>query len=147
MFCLLQFALWASPLAVNESRPSLNLKNQYDKAVSPKEEKYWVIVRDKSVSYLVNDYFLQHPHHINSGKVVYILNIEKIPYLIYKFFVKSKMREFPFEIMICDDDSISRQLPYIKDKITVIYFKNQRAKQINFVDTSLTLEQALHSKI
>ena len=136
-------SLSAQTLCEGEEVPFKYLYNQYDKKVLLSQAKYWVIVQDKSVSYLANDYFLQKHRRLKSGEVVYILNIEKIPYLIYHFFVKNSMESFPFEIMISDRMEENSYLPYKADTITIVKFKNQRAEKISFADSNTTLDLAL----
>ena len=140
---LLCLSLFATSLRIGETLPFTTLNNQHDKASSLRKAKYWVIVQDKSVSYLVNEYFLSKHQRVKSGEIVYILNIEKIPYFVYHLFVKNKMREFPFMIMICDEETKTARLPYREDKITVIEFDKQRAVKISHVDNNASLDLAL----
>lgn len=138
---LLLVATFANALNIGDSTPTFDIKDQFEKAhkISP-ESKTILVAGDKSTSEILRDYLLtKEKGFLEANKSNYVADISGMPSLIAKWFALPKMKEYPFSILLVDEEQ-TKSFTKKEDNITVYTVTNGKISDIKYVKDAAGLD-------
>ncbi len=82
-------------------------------------------------------------NYLSNHNTVFIADVSGMPRLIRKFVAIPKMREYPFSILLDMVSSVTKDLPSQPDKATLIYVRNLRITDIEYVENPDLIRPAI----
>ena len=103
---LLFVATFANALNIGDTTPSFTIKDQFEKGHTiAADTKTILVAADKGTSEILRDYLLtKEKGFLEANKAYYVADISGMPSLIAKFFALTKMKKYPFSILLVDEE-------------------------------------------
>jgi hypothetical protein len=122
-------------------------KNQFDKKYRLSDDvKKVIFVFTKSTGNLTKGYFKkQKKGYLLKKNINYIVDISKMPSLIYRLFALPDFKKQDYSIMIMEDENISKNFKSerYEDYIMVLFLDKKIVKKVVFVNNEKDLEDVL----
>ena len=111
--------------------------NQFDKNITiTTEYKKVIVVFDKAGYYDVNKFIAtKEKDYLHKNHIAYINDISQMPKSILDYFVKPRMRQKNYSILLLKDMNTSKKLNYQDEKITIYTLVNGKIDQINCISS------------
>lgn len=133
----LTISLFAS-LSPGQPFPATMLEDQFEKNYSvTAEDRIVMISFERSVSSAANDFLSQQPkgfladHHAK-----YITDISAMPAIISTLFALPKMCDYPYPVMLNDDEAFKKRFEKKEEKLTVYRLKDGKIVSVDFIDAN-----------
>jgi hypothetical protein len=82
-------------------------------------------------------------NYLSNHNTVFIADISGMPRLIRKFIALPKMRKYPYSILLDMVPSVTKDLPSQPDKATLIYVRNLRIIDIQYIENPDLIRPAI----
>lgn len=135
LFSVLLFvATFANALNIGDATPTFEIKDQFDKKhVIASDTKTILVAADKDTSTILKEYFLaKDANFLTTNKAYYVADISGMPSLIAKFFALPKMKDYPFSVLLVDEEQ-TKSFTKKEDNITVYTVTNGKISDIKYV--------------
>jgi hypothetical protein len=145
LLSFLAVSLFASSFKVGDNFPSFNYKDQFKTAHTLHSDTKTVIIAfTRDGGNVVKDTLIpKGKGFLESKKAIYIADISGMPSLISSFFAIPKMKKYPFNILLEQENSLQDVYPYSEEKVTVIKLDNKKVVSIEYITTSAELLEKL----
>ena len=135
----------APKIVIGKSLSNLDLKDQFEKAVSINADTKKVIFAfSKDVAHTCNDYFaMQTPTFLADNKTQFIADVSSAPSLIRSLFIIPGLKDFKHTVIILDDKDIAAPFRNGVDteKIVVVYLENNVITDIKKLNGEADLKE------
>ena len=133
-------ATFANALNIGDATPTFAIKDQFEKAHTIAADTKTVIVAgDRDASEVIRDYLLEKGKgFLESNKAYYVADISGMPSLITKFFALPKMKEYPFSILLVDEEQ-SKSFTKKEGTITVYTVNAGKVSDVKYLKTAAEL--------
>lgn len=141
----LALAQAATPVALGQPLPTLNLKDQHDKPwqITP-GTRLVLFAAGRQASNLVQAVLEALPKdQLTQKNAVYLADMSKMPGFITRTFALPVLRDMPYPIGVSMDDTTLAGWPRQPDAVTLIDLDQGLVKSIRFVTTEADLRAAL----
>ena len=103
---------------------------------------------DMELSKSVHAYLSEKdPNYLREHHVEYVVDITEMPGIISYLFAKPKMRKYPFDILLADDETFGPKFPKEDKKLLVIELaKDRTVKNIQFLDSMEAVDKEYFQK-
>lgn len=138
---LLFVATFANALSVGDATPTFAIKDQFEKAHTiAADTKTILVAADKGTSEVLRDYLLtKEKGFLEANKAYYVADISGMPSLITKFFALPKMKEYPFSILLVNEEQ-SKSFTKKEGQITIYSVENGKVTNVKFIKTAEELD-------
>ncbi|MGM0519484.1 MAG: hypothetical protein ACQERD_07560 [Campylobacterota bacterium] len=139
MFAFL--ATIANALEVGDSIPTFKINDQFEKAQTIKADaKNIIVAGDRDASEVIRDYLLkQEKGFLQKNNSYYVADISGMPSLITKFFALPKMQDYPFSILLVNEEQ-SKSFTKKEEQITVYSIEDGKVSNKEFIKTAEELD-------
>ena len=137
--------LWGAPYQVGQSVTPLDLSDQFGKRHMMKSmPKTLIMAFEKGTAATVNDYLAaQEKGYLASHKAAFVADISLMPNFITESFALPKMRKYPHTVLLIRDEEQGLRFPGEEGKITVMKFRGNFLREIEYITTAAELKQAI----
>lgn len=145
MAVLVAASVWAAPYSVGQSVTPLDLKDQFGKRHTLKVmPRTLVMAFEKGTGATVNEYLAaQGKGYLAKNNAVFIAEISQMPNFITKAFALPKMQKYPHTVLLIQDEELGLKFPAEEEKITVMTFKGNFLRSVQYISTAAELKQAI----
>ncbi len=135
----------ADPYTIESQIHGFSLKDQYGNQYEIDETTRLILFsKDKEGSNIIkNGLKKTYRNYLKNHNTVYIANISGMPGLIRKFVALPKMREYPYSILLDLRSSVTMDFPSQQDKATLIYVRNLRITDIQYIENPDLIKPAI----
>jgi hypothetical protein len=111
--------------------------DQFDKNVTiSKEYKQVIVVFNKAGYYDVNKFLAtKSKNFLQKNHIAYLNDISQMPKSILNYFVKPRMRQKSYTILLLKDTNLSKRLNYQDEKITIYTLNHQLIHKIDCINS------------
>lgn len=125
---IINIALFAKPLGVGESVSSIIIKDQFEKEHKlGNHSRFILFAGDKKMGDMLSEYLLEHSTFLSKYSAIYMADISNMPSFISKLVAIPKMRSYPFDILLLDEQNKNyftkkdgKIVVYVLDKATIV---------------------------
>ena len=137
----LLIATFANALNIGDSTPAFQIQDQFEKKQTIKADaKNIIVAGDRDASEVIRDYLLKKEKgFLESKNSYYVADISGMPSLITKFFALPKMRDYPFSILLVDEEQ-SKSFTKKEGQITVYSVENGKVSNVKYITTAEELD-------
>ncbi len=134
-------ATFANALNIGDSTPAFEIQDQFEKKQTIKADaKNIIVAGDRDASEVIRDYLLKKEKgFLKSKNSYYVADISGMPSLITKFFALPKMRDYPFSILLVDEEQ-SKSFTKKEGQITVYSVENGKVSNVKYITTAEELD-------
>ena len=134
---LLFVATFANALNIGDSAPTFEIKDQFEKMHKiSADTKTILLAETRSTSVIIREYLLtKEKNFLEDNKAQYIADISGMPSLISRFIALPKMRDYPFSILLVDEEQ-TKSFTKKEDKITVYTLTDGKVSDVKFIETT-----------
>lgn len=138
---LLLVATFANALNIGDATPTFEIKDQFEKKHKfAADTKTILVAADKDTSTILKEYFLaKDANFLSVNKAYYVADISGMPSLIAKFFALPKMKDYPFPVLLVDEEQ-TKSFTKKEDNITVYTVKDGKISDIKYVKDTTGLD-------
>ncbi len=133
---LLGLSVFASPLMVGNSLPTLTIKDQFEKSHTVDGTiKTILFSASKDEGTTIKEFLLtKDKSFLDTTKTVYVADITGMPSIITSLFAMPKMKEYPFPVLLIDEAN-KTLFPVQEDMISIIKLDNGKITEVKYVKT------------
>jgi hypothetical protein len=145
-FALLALAVAsAAPYGVGSVIPALTLEDQHgDRAQVDEGTRILVVTRDMDAGDIVKAALGDADQQfLDQRRAVYVADISGMPALIARMIGVPRMQKRPYRVLLDRDGSVTRDLPHVAGKPTVVVVEKLRITRIEHPATAEELRKAL----
>jgi hypothetical protein len=126
----------AVPYTIEIKIRAFSLKDQHGNQYEVDETTRLILFsRDKEGSNIIQNGLKEtDQNYLKNHNTVYVADISGMPGLIRKFVALPKMRKYPYSILLDLGPSVTKDFPAQPDKATLIYVRNLRITDIQYVE-------------
>lgn len=134
-------ATFANALNIGDSTPAFEIKDQFEKKHTIKADtKNIIVAGDRDASEVIRDYLLKKEKgFLEANNSYYVADISGMPSLITKFFALPKMKEYPFSILLVNEEQ-SKSFTKKEGQITIYSVENGKVTNVKFIKTAEELD-------
>jgi hypothetical protein len=138
-------SVWAAPYTVGQSVTPLDLNDQFGKRHSLKVMPRTLIMAfEKGTGATVNEYLAaQGKGYLVKYNAAFIADISQMPNFITKAFALPKMQKYPHTVLLIQDEELGLKFPAEEEKITVMTFRGNFLRSVQYVTTAAEIKQAI----
>lgn len=121
---------------VGEPFPSLTLDDQFETPHTIDANDSVVMISfEHDVSGVVNDYLKAQPAgYLPDHRARYVSDISAMPSIIATLFALPKMRDYPFKIMLNEEEQFAKHYDKKEGKLTIYRLNDGRVTAVEFID-------------
>jgi len=149
IFVLILSISFAKTYNIGSSIEPFELKNQFGKkyyiSVMP---KMMLFANEKDPAGMVNSFLKTKPkNYLEQNKVLWVSDISGMPSLVTKWFALPKMRKYPFEVLLSNNEKFAKQFLTKEEHITAMLFDaNNTIQEIHYISDIKTLQKMIEKK-
>ena len=93
---------------------------------------------------MVNEYLAaQGKGYLARYNAAFIADISQMPNFITKAFALPKMQKYPHTVLLIQDEELGLKFPAEEEKVTVMTFKGNFLRSVQYVDSAAELKQVI----
>ncbi|MFT5788768.1 MAG: hypothetical protein ACI8SJ_000875 [Shewanella sp.] len=144
IFSLLTTPVWAENYVVGDKMETLKLQDQYetDYAIG-NGIKLVLFSRSMDGGTIIQTALEEKPELYDNGDLAYVADISGMPSIIARFVAIPQFKKFTYRVALDRDGEITKALPAMKDKATLIKISDNKITQISYFYSAESLLKAL----
>ena len=134
-----------TPYAVGNTITPFSIQDQHDRParIGP-EVRIMFLTRDMEAGRLVREALAERDQaFLDARSAVYVADVSRMPALITRTFALPGMRRRTYRMLLDHDGSLTRDVPYVKGKVTVVRLDGLRVTEVAHVASAAELTAAL----
>jgi hypothetical protein len=135
----------ADSYTIESQISTFSLKDQYGNQYEVDETTRLILFNKdmKGGKIIKNGLKETYRNYLSNHNAVYVADISGMPGLIRKFVALPKMRKYPYSILLDMVASVTKDFPSQPDKATLIYVRNLRITDIQYIENPDLIRPAI----
>ena len=135
----------ADPGTIESQINAFSLKDQYGNLYEVDETTRLILFsKDMEGGSIIRTGLKEtYRNYLSNHNAVFIADISGMPGLIRKFVALPKMRKYPYSILLDMVSSVTKDFPSQPDKATLIYVRNLRITDIQYIENPDLIRPAI----